>query len=136
MYLGLDWLGTLLVVIILLFLLLLEAHHLHKTSNHLIISKLMCHFYLQHPPSSKQCDSLDVQWLFCLLESWSLVSSLTTFRLAWKTATLLALFTAKHCYDLTLLYIDNQHIFLQSNALNFILASGGKGLTRSSNISN
>ena len=83
----------------------LEPHCLHKASNHPIISKLMCHFYLQCP-SCKHFDTLDVE-LLSLLESRSLASSLTTVKLAWKTATLLALVTAKPCSDLTLLYIDN-----------------------------
>ena len=61
-----------------------------------------------------------------LLESWAPASSLTTFKLAWKTGTLLAFVTAKHCSDLTLLYIDNQHLFLQCNAAIFIPMSGGK----------
>ena len=46
-----------------------------------------------------------------LLESWALASSLPTFKLAWKTATLLALLTAKQCSDLTLLCVGNQHLF-------------------------
>ena len=49
--------------------------------------------------------------LLSLLESWAPASSLTTFKLAWKTATLLGLMTVKHCSDLTLLFIDNQHLF-------------------------
>ena len=53
-------------------------------------------------------------------------SSLTTFKLAWKTATLLALVTAKHCPDLTLLCVDNQHLFLQHYAAISIPLSGGK----------
>ena len=85
----------------------------------------MCHFYLQHPPH-KYFDPLDVEYLLSLLESWAPASSLTTFKLAWKTATLLALVTAKHCSDLTILYIDNQHIFLQQHAAIFIPFSGGK----------
>ena len=64
--------------------------------------------------------------MLSLLESWAPASSLTTFKLAWKTATLLALVTAKHCSDLTLLCIDNQHLFLQHNAAIFIPMSGGK----------
>ena len=51
---------------------------------------------------------------------------LTTFKFAWKTATLLALFTAKLCSDLTLLCIDNQHHFLQHHTAIFIPMSGGK----------
>ena len=94
----------------------LEPHCIHKASNHPIISKQMHHFYLQCPPSHKQFDPWDVEYLLSLLESWTPVSSLTTFKLAWKTATLLALVTAKHCYDLTLLCVDNQHLFLQRNA--------------------
>ena len=50
----------------------------------------------------------------------------TTFKLAWKTATLLALVTAKHCSDLTLLCVDNKHRFLQCNAAIFVPLSGGK----------
>ena len=54
------------------------------------------------------------------------MSSLTTFKLAWKTGTLLPLVTAKHCSDLTLLCVDNQHLFLQHNAASFVPLSGGK----------
>ena len=86
----------------------------------------MCHFYLQHPPSCKCFDPWDVKHLLSLLESWAPASSITTFKLAWKTATLLELVTAKHCSDLTLLCIDNQHLFLQHNAAIFIPMSGSK----------
>ena len=64
--------------------------------------------------------------LVSLLESWAPASSLTTFKLAWKTATLLALVTAKCCSDLTLLCVDNQHPFLQHNAAISVPLSGGK----------
>ena len=53
-------------------------------------------------------------------------SSLTTFKLALKIATLFALVTVKHCSDLTLLGIDNQHLFLQHRAAIFIPLPGGK----------
>ena len=104
----------------------LEPHCIHKASNHSVISKLMCHFYLQHPPSCKWFDPLDVEHLLSLLESWAPVSSLTTFKLAWKTATLLALVTAEHCSDLTFLCVDNQHLFLQHHVAMFVPLSGGK----------
>ena len=55
----------------------------------------MCHFYLQYPPSHKHFDPWDVEHLLSLLENWAPASSLTTFKLPWKTATLLALVTAK-----------------------------------------
>ena len=58
---------------------ILEPHQLHKASNHPVISKLMCHFYLQHPLSCKCFDPLDVEHLLSLLESWAPASSLTTF---------------------------------------------------------
>ena len=64
--------------------------------------------------------------MLSLLESWAPDSSLTTFKLAWKTATLLALVTVKHCSDLTLLCIDNQQLFLQCHAAIFIPLSRGK----------
>ena len=76
--------------------------------------------------SCKHFDPWDVEHLLSLLESWTPTSSLTTFKLAWKTATLLALVTVKCCSDLTLLCIDNQHLFLQCNAAIFIPMSGGK----------
>ena len=103
----------------------LEPHRNHKASNHPVISKLMHHFYLQRPPSHKQFDPWDVEHLLSLLESWAPASSLTTLKLAWKTATLLALVTAK-CSDLTLLCVDNQHLFLQCNAAIFVPLSSGK----------
>ena len=64
--------------------------------------------------------------MLSLLESWAPTSSLTTFKLAWKTATLLAFVAAKHCPDLILLCIDNQHLFLQHHAAIFIPLSGYK----------
>ena len=64
--------------------------------------------------------------LLSVLDSWAPASSLATFKLAWKTATLLALATAKHCSDLTLLCVDNQHLFLQHHAAIFVSLSGGK----------
>ena len=86
----------------------------------------MCHFYLQWPPSHKHFDPWDVKHLLSLLECLEPASSLTTFKLAWRTATLLALVTVKHCSDLTLLCIDNQHLFLWCHAAIFIPMSGGK----------
>ena len=124
-YLGLAWPGVPLVFIILLFL-FLEPYYLHKGSNHPITSKLMFHVYLQHPPSCKCFDPWDVQHLLSLLVSWALASSLTTFELAWKTATLCHFVTAKYFSDLSLLCIDHQHLFLQHHAVIFILISGGK----------
>ena len=86
----------------------------------------MCHFYLPYPSSHKWFDPWDDECLLSLLESWAQASSLTTFKLAWKTATLVALVTANHCSDLTLLCIDNQHLFLQCHAAIFIPISGCK----------
>ena len=57
----------------------------------------MCHFYLQYPPPHKHFGPWDVEWLLSLLGSWAPASSLTNFKLAWKTITLSALVTAKHC---------------------------------------
>ena len=104
----------------------LEPHHLHRASNHPIISKLMPHFYFQCPPSCKCFAPWDVEHLLSLLESWAPASSLTTFKLAWKTATLLALVTVKHCSVSTLLCIDYQHLFLQHHGAIFIPLPGGK----------
>ena len=86
----------------------------------------MHHFYLQCLPYCKCFDPWDIECLLSFLKSWAPASSLTTFKLAWKTAALLALVTAKHCSALTLLCIDNQHLFLQCNAAIFIPMSGGK----------
>ena len=91
----------------------LEPHHLHKALHQPVISKVMHHFYLQCPPPHDHFYHWDVEYLLCLLEGLALASSLTTFKLVWKTATLLACVTAKHCSDLHLLCIDNQHLFLQ-----------------------
>ena len=86
------------------------------------MSKLMCHFYLQCPPSHKHFDPWDDKQ-FLLLEIWAPASSFTNFELAWKTATLLVLVTVKHCSDSTFFCIDNQHLFLRCI---FILVSGGR----------
>ena len=92
----------------------------------ILSSQTNASFYLQCPPSCKCFDPWDVEHLLTLLESWAPASSLITFKLTWKTATLLALVTAKHCSDLTLLCIDNQHLFLQCNAAIIIPISSGK----------
>ena len=44
----------------------LKPHQIHKASNHPVISKLMCHFYLQHPTSHKHFDPWDVEHLLSL----------------------------------------------------------------------
>ena len=64
--------------------------------------------------------------LLSLLEIWAPASSLADLKLAWKTVILLALVTAKHFSDFTLLGIVKQHLFLQHYAAIFILASGSK----------
>ena len=89
----------------------LEPHGLYKASNHTVISKLIHHFYLQCSPC-KNFDPGMLSIFYFLLERWAPASSLTTFKLSWKTATLLALVTVKHCSDLTVLCIDNQYPFL------------------------
>ena len=52
-------------------------------------------------------------------------SSFTNFKLTLKTATLLALVTVKHCSNLTLLHVHNQHLFQYHVAI-FLPASTGK----------
>ena len=47
-------------------------------------------------------------------------------KLAWKTATLLALITSKYWSDLSLLHVDNQHLFHQHHAEIVVHASGGE----------
>ena len=59
------------------------------------------------------------------MESWAPASSLATFRLAWKTTTLLALVTTQRCSDLALC-VDDQHLFLQHNTAIFVPLSGGE----------
>ena len=63
--------------------------------------------------------------LLSLLESWSLVPSLTNFKLVWKMAALLGLVKAKGS-DLTFLHIDIQCRFLQHHTIIFVPAPGGK----------
>ena len=92
---------------ILVFFFLETHHHEHKASNHPNISNLMYHIYMQHPPTHKHFLSLVHGILLSMYDSWAASSSLTNFSLSWKTATLLALVTDKHCSDLTVLCIAN-----------------------------
>ena len=62
----------------------LEPHHLHKASNHPVISKLMHHFIYSILLLVNNL-ILDVEHLLSLLESWAPASSLTTFKPPWKT---------------------------------------------------
>ena len=78
------------------------------------------------PPSHELFEPRDVDDLLSMLEIWGQASFLSTFKLAWKTASSLALVTAKCFSDLTMLHIDNQHPFLQHNGATFIPVSGQK----------
>ena len=100
------------VFIILLFQPLLEPHYHHKASSHLIISKLMHHFFIYSIPlhiRSLICEMLNVYYPF--LESLALASSCSSFKLVCKMATILALVTANTLFWLSLLCTDNQHLF-------------------------
>ena len=66
------------------------------------------------------------QQLLSLQECWAPASSLPDFILAWKTISCIAHVTARHCADLTLLHVDNQHIFLQHHAAISVPVSGCK----------
>ena len=55
----------------------------------------MCQYYVQCLPSCKQFDPWDVDHLLSFVKSWALTSSRSTSELAWKRASLLALFTVK-----------------------------------------
>ena len=59
------------------------------------------------------------QVFIILLGGWDPTSSPTNFKLTWKTATLLILVIANYFSDLTLLHIDNQHLFLQNHTAFF-----------------
>ena len=85
----------------------------------------MYNFCLQHPPH-KWFDPRDVDCLLSLPRSWNPDSSLTNFKLALKNITLFALCIAKHCCDLTLLCIDNEHVFLQCHDAIFVPTSSSK----------
>ena len=66
------------------------------------------------------------QALFALFESWALASCVTNFKLPLKTATLFMFVTAICYSNITLVCIDNQHLFLLHHAAVFIATSGGK----------
>ena len=51
--------------------------------------------------------------------------SITDFKLAWETATLLACVTNKYL-DSTLQHIENQHPYIQHNTAIFVPASGAE----------
>ena len=98
--------------------------HLFRLGIHWVFTVLL----LQHFGTSillKGFKSWNHHYLLSLLESQAPVSSLTDFRLAWKTATLLALVMVR-CPNLTLLCIDNQHFFSLASHCYFIPASDCK----------
>ena len=78
-------------------------------------STFVCHFSLTVCPLSCKCfDPWDVIWLLFPLESWLQGSFLTNNKLDWMMAALLVLIAVKCCSDLTLLHIDNLHLFFCS----------------------
>ena len=58
---------------------------------------------------------------FIILVGGLVPASFPNFKLAWKTATLFALVTARYCLNVSLLCSANQHLFLQCNAAIFTL---------------
>ena len=91
-----------------------------ESSNYLLIIVIFIYC------TCKQFDPWDVDHSLSLLESWAVASSHSTFKLAWETNTHLVCVTAKYCTDLTLLHIDNWHLFINQSADSFIPAFGGK----------
>ena len=63
----------------------LEHHHIHKASNHPIITIFMHYFYLQHPPTHKWFEACNKKFLLSLLERWTPDSLLNNMKIAWKT---------------------------------------------------
>ena len=103
---------------------MMSSYSTYLTSSIIISILRGRRFYFKHSHSSKWFASWNVKYLLSLMDSWASASSLTNFKLAWKTVTFLALVTEKH-FDSTLLWIQNQHLFF-SIMLLFYLASGGK----------
>ena len=103
----------------------LEPHCHHKASNHPIISN-ECIIFIYSAPSCKHSDPWVIKGLLSLLDSWVPVSSVNNFKPVGKIATFFALVTAKCCSDLTVLGIDNQHLFLQHHGFIFVPASPSK----------
>ena len=95
-YLGLAWPGIQLVFIVLLFSALSEPHHLHKAFNHPVISMLFI-IFIYRILLLMNVLILGMLSICCLCWRVGHQPLLTTFELAWKTATLLALITGKHC---------------------------------------
>ena len=123
-YDGLAWPGIQLVYIILLFKLFWS--HIIFTRLLIILSSLneyVIFIYSVLLINALILGMLNVCYL-CRRVGHQLLS--LPLKLAWKTANLLALVTVKHCSYLTILCIDNQHLFLQHHAAIFIPMSGGK----------
>ena len=76
--------------------------HMHNTAE---IKAYWVSCYLQHSPTCKCFDLWGVDYY---LFRWVSVSFLAHFKLARRTANFIALLTATHCFDLTLLDIINK----------------------------
>ena len=68
----------------------------------------------------------DMECSLPFLELWVPDSSLTNFKLVWKTAAPLTLVSAKQCSDLRLLQVDSEHHFLQGRMENLFQSRGNK----------
>ena len=104
----------------------LEPDQNPTSGEHPVISKLMRSFFLRRPPRKKIFPPWEVKKLVDLLRSWTPCSSLSNIKLAWKTATLLALAATKRCADLSLLLSDNEHCFFHGNSVTLVPAFGAK----------
>lgn len=106
----------------------LQPHLDPTVGAHPIISKQMKSFFKRRPPKKKFFPPWNVAKLINLISSkgWYPAVTINLQNLAIKLAVLLALSTAKRCSDLSLLSMEQGHLYMDSDRIMFIPLFGSK----------
>ena len=95
-------------------------------SQHPMVCRFMKAVFLARPPPRKVKPIWSVSTVLEMLRSWGNPDELSRQKLTWRVAMLLALASARRASDLSLLHIDEDHLFKTNDSWRFHLVFGAK----------
>ena len=95
-------------------------------SQHPMVCRFMKAVFQARPPPRKVKPIWSVSTVLEMLRSWGSPEELSRQTLTWRVAMLLALASARRASDLSLLRIDEDHLFKTNDSWRFHLVLGAK----------
>ena len=95
-------------------------------SQHPMVCRFMKAVFLARPPPRKVKPIWSVSTVLEMLRSWGNPEEFSRQKLTWRVAMLLALASARRASDLSLLHIDEDHLFKTNDSWRFHLVFGAK----------